>query len=143
MEDAEKIAIDDNLKPYGVFTPADIFSAINADFLGERQCRQFVLESLHSDRAKCPECGSDIAPNLVQSFWEVRRIECGKCGKWFNALTGTFLSGCHFNFQEIVLFAMLISFEVPDKEIARIMRISFESIRLWKLKFKELEKIKP
>jgi transposase-like protein len=78
----------------------------------------------------------------LQSFWENKRIKCDRCGKYFTALTNTFLSGCHFDFREIVLLAFLLALGVSDNQIATTLKISDESVRLWRLKFKELEKIK-
>lgn len=131
------------INTHGIFLPGDVVGAFNAEYLVESFCRYWVIEHLHPRKMfSCPECGTAVPENLVRSFWEAKRIECGQCGKWFTALTGTFLSGCHMNFQEIVLFALLIGLGVQDKEVARIMKISVESVRLWRLKFKELEKIK-
>jgi transposase len=40
-----------------------------------------------------------------------------------------------------VLLALLLGLGVQDKEIARILKISAESVRLWRLKFKAQEEI--
>lgn len=72
----------------------------------------------------------------------MKRIKCAGCGAMFTAMTGTFLSGTHLQCEEIVLMCMLLSLGVQDKEIARIVRISAESVRLWRHKFDAIEKMK-
>jgi transposase-like protein len=78
----------------------------------------------------------------MHSFWDCKRIKCGRCGKYFTALTGTFLSGCHFNFREIVLLALLLALGVVDKQIAAILKISSENVRLWRHHFGDLGQVK-
>jgi predicted RNA-binding Zn-ribbon protein involved in translation (DUF1610 family) len=137
----ENIAADEGDNTYGVFIPGDVVEAFNAVFLEESVCRHWVIGQIHRGKFSCPECGARVPDNLIRSFWDAKRIECDNCGKWFTALTGTFLSGCHLNFQQIVLLYYLIGLNVPDKEIARIISISPCSVRLWRLTIKELEKI--
>ncbi|MFA5284511.1 MAG: hypothetical protein WC347_02830 [Smithellaceae bacterium] len=142
METAKNITSQDNDINPGIFTPREVFAEFNAEFLDDEKCRQWIIEILHPENKKCPECGEEILNSLLQSFWDGKRIKCWYCGKYFTALTNTFLSGCHLNFQQIVLMSMLIGLGVPDKVIALIIKISAESVRLWRLKFRELEKIK-
>ena len=138
VPESKNTAIKEANRRAATFTPADVAKAFNAEFLVESFCRYWVIEKLHQPKKfLCPECGAAVPENLLRSFWEAKRIECDKCGKWFTALTGTFLSGCHFDFREIVLFVLLIGLGVQDKEIARIMTISAENVRLWRIKFNE------
>jgi transposase-like protein len=132
MEVHENTAI--NYKPY-VFSPEDVFRGFNADFLDEGKCRVWIMWLLHRDETICPGCGSPIAERTLQSFWQCKRVRCDSCGKYFTALTDTFLSGCHFHFREIVLLSLLIALGVQDRQIATMLKISTENVRLWKLKF--------
>jgi transposase-like protein len=98
----------------------------------------WVLNKLHgTDPPRCPRCGEPVADNLLRTFWESRRLCCGKCRKMFTALTGTFLSGCHMTFREIFLLAVLLSFDLADRHIAQIMKMSPENVRLWRLKLNQ------
>jgi transposase-like protein len=142
MEPTNNTAILENKNRLGIFTPVDTLTGFDADFLDEDRCRIWIIKKLYQHQEFCPGCGFDIPGNLLQSFWENKRIKCDRCGKYFTALTNTFLSGCHFDFREIVLLAFLLALGVSDNQIATTLKISDESVRLWRLKFKELEKIK-
>jgi transposase-like protein len=139
MELTNNIATLENKNRVGIFTPADIVGSFDADFLAEDSCRTWIMKKLYQDQELCPGCGIKIPENLLQNFWENKRIRCDRCGKYFTALTDTFLSGCHFDFREIVLLAFLLALGIEDKRIAATLKVSDESVRLWRLKFKALE----
>lgn len=142
MEAIENTAINIDSQVFknapGVFVPADVLVDFDADFLVENICRYWVLKRLHPAQLVCPGCGFNIPDNLLRSFWDNKRIKCGVCGKYFTALTDTFLSGCHFDFREIILLAILLSLEVPDKQIATTLKISAENVRLWRHRYEKL-----
>jgi transposase-like protein len=121
------------------FTPGDVLAMFGADLLDEQRCRIWVLTKIHPKGAHCPRCGNNIGPAkfilTLPSFWKGGRVRCDQCGKYFTALTGTFLSGCHLKFREIILLALLLALDVPDKQIAAIIKMSAENVRLWRLKF--------
>ena len=127
----------------GVFTPADVLNVFDATFLDEEICRSLVIGKVNTSiTPMCPECKERVNSVLLPSFWKFRRIRCWNCGKYFTALTGTFLSGCHFNFREIVLLAFMLALGVDDKQIAETLKISAESVRLWRHRFAAIEKSK-
>ncbi len=131
-----------NCKPV-TFTPDDVLREFNSAFLDMEYCRGWVISKLHGGCKwltdgpvqHCPKCNEIIPDRQMQSFWRGFRIKCYHCGKYFDHLTGTFLSGCHFNFREIVLLSFLLSLEISDKKIAKILNISAETVRIWKRKF--------
>jgi len=89
------------------------------------------LKAIHgSDGIDCPECHASLTGVALQRFWEGKRIRCCACGKFFTALTGTFLSGCHMSFSQFILLAVLLQFNVHHRAIATILRISTETVRL-------------
>jgi transposase-like protein len=79
---------------------------------------------------------------MMYNFWDCKRIKCGGCGKYFTALTDTFLSGSHMSFREIILLAFLLGLNVADKQIAAVMKMSQENIRLWRHRFEALARAK-
>ncbi|MEN6623625.1 MAG: hypothetical protein ABFD50_19025 [Smithella sp.] len=139
MEAIENTAINVNNENFGLFVPADVLKSFNADFLDEDRCRVWIMWLLHRDITQCPKCGEEIPQHLWRSFWICNRIRCSHCHTYFTALTGTFLSGCHMKFREIILLSFMLSLGASDKAIAETLKISAENVRLWRLKFKELE----
>lgn len=120
---------------HGVFTPQDIESVFNANFLDYEFARIWVLKRLHPDGAYCPGCGVAVHENKMQRFWSNQRISCRVCGKYFTALTGTFVAGCQMDFRSLILLSFLLALDVNAQIIARIIGISKENVRLWRLKF--------
>jgi hypothetical protein len=110
METDKKIAIEQTNQRVGIFVVGDVLGVFAVEFLAEVFCRYWVIGKLHpDDQMRCPECGANVPDNLLRSFWDAKRIKCDHCGKYFTALTGTFLSGCHFDFREIVLLAFMLA----------------------------------
>jgi hypothetical protein len=126
-----------------VFIPEDVGRDIAAGFLDETFCRDWILTAIHGRGERyCPECHTVLDGKALQRFGEGKRICCRACGKFFTALTRTFLAGCHMDFREIILLAVFLHFRIPAREIARILWISPETVRLWEIKFQALERVK-
>lgn len=121
------------------FTAADAVHVFNANFLDYEFSRLWVLKTLHPDGGRCPGCGEIIPEKSQERFWQCKRVICWNCGKYFSALTGTFLSGCQQDFRTIILLAVLIGLGVPGGQISSIVRMSEDSIRIWRRKFMALE----
>jgi hypothetical protein len=120
----------------GVFGPSDILSGTVAGFFDEEICRVWILGRLHPDGAACPACLSPIAGEAsLQSFWSGDRVRCVRCGKYFTALTGTFLAGGHLGYTQVILIGILIGSLADDSAIASIMSMSTEGVRLWRRRF--------
>ena len=126
----------------GLFIPEDVRNAFNAELLDENLCRDLILGMLFPKYKLCPGCEVNIPWERLHSFWMGKRIKCWNCGKYFTALTGTFLSGCHFNFGEIVLLGFMLALNVPDKQIAETLKMSVENVRLWRHRFEAIEQSK-
>ncbi len=118
-----------------VFIPQDVADVFNANFLDYEFARIWILKRLHPDGAHCPGCGVVIPDNKLQRFWLNQRISCRVCGKYFTALTGTFIAGCQIDFRGLILLSFLLAIGIHDQIIARIIGISKENVRLWRLKF--------
>lgn len=140
MELIENTAITDKHRLSGVFTPKDVLSAYSVDFLDDKWCRAWVLERLHSGSPVCPGCKEEVPDRLMQSYCGGNRIKCDHCGKYFTALTDTFLSGAHLDFRGIVLLTLLLALGVADKQIASILKMSAENVRLWRHRFESINR---
>ena len=121
------------------FTAADVVRVFNANFLDYEFSRLWVLKTLHPDGGRCPGCGEIVPEKSRGVFWRCGRVKCRHCGKYFTGLTGTFLSGCQQDFRTIILLAVLIGLGVPSGQISSIVRMSEDSIRIWRRKFMALE----
>jgi transposase-like protein len=151
MEGAEMTAIDVvDLAPercHRAFLPADVLKEFRAEILDEPWCRLWILKRLHRRDPRCPGCDVPVPEKSLQRFWLGARIRCDACGKFFTALTDTFLSGCHLSYQEIVLLGFLLAMDshsmngISDKQIAELLEISAEAVRIWRHKFSAVDRL--
>lgn len=123
----------------GIFAPADVLEVFNVNFLDYELSRMWILKRLHPSGSHCPGCGAAVPKNKMQRFWSNQRISCRACGKYFTALTGTFIAGCQLDFRGLVFLGLLLALGVHDKQIASIVGMSAENVRLWRRKFTALE----
>ena len=119
----------------GTFTAEDVLDIFNANLMDPDLARIWVLKRLHPAGAHCPGCAAAIPDDKLWRFWSNERMSCRNCGKYFTALTGTFMSGCQMDFREVLLMAFLIALGIGDRRIAAIIRMSPENVRLWRMKF--------
>lgn len=113
------------------------FEALNADFMDEAKCRDWLLKKLHPAGAVCPGCAGIIEdPRRLAHFWSGERLNCEHCNKFFTALSNSLFSGSHLSFSRLFLLAALSGAGIKDKIIAAKLNIAPESCRLWRKKFK-------
>jgi predicted Zn finger-like uncharacterized protein len=112
--------------------PAIVAGIFSADFLDEAYCRNWILTQLHPEGVFCPSCSTEITGKAARSFWQGRKIKCGRCGKFFKPLHGTIYLGCHLDYRGIVLMNLLLGLDLGNSQIARIVGMDAESIRLWR-----------
>ena len=142
MEAIENAAKEISWPMQRAFVPADVARDFSAAFLDEAACREWILAAIHGrGEQHCPECQAIVTGIASLRFWEGKRICCRACGKFFTALTGTLLAGCHMTFSEVILFAVFLHFRIPSREIARILKVSQETVRLWEIKFKAINRM--
>ena len=120
----------------GTFTAEDVLDMFNANLMDPDLARIWVLKRLHPSDAYCPGCAAAIPDSKLRRFWSNERMSCRSCGKYFTALTGTFISGCQMDFRDVLLLAFLIAMGIGDRRIAAIIRMSPENVRLWRRKFR-------
>jgi transposase-like protein len=141
MEQSEFITQNDlaalNQGQYGLTILEDLTTDFSADFLDEAYCRSWVLGKLHPAGAACPECGRSLTEKQETRFWSNKRLQCSGCGKWFNALAGTFFHKTRFTFPEIVLLLVFLGMNQPTVFIAEKLKVDQETVRAWRHKFSE------
>ena len=143
MEQAKIMAKNKDASVAPSFTVDDVLKFLGTDFLDDDYCRLWILTKLHpEEQISCPECYTALPKKSLPRFWNGRRLRCSNCGKFFSALTKTFLSGCHLQYTGIILLAMFLGLQVPSNIIAEKLGISSESVRLWRQKFQAIERMK-
>lgn len=143
MDVIENTAITGIRKVPGHIIPQDVAAAFDAGFLDEGLCRGWILGTMYADvKISCPQCRAPLTEKGLRRFWMAERLRCQACGKFFTSLTDTFLNGCHLSFREIMLLAVFLHYHINHREIARILKISIETVRLWEIKFSALQRIK-
>lgn len=106
--------------------------------LDEKSCRAWWLRRLHPAGTVCPSCGTSIADARTEAWAEGRLIRCRDCGKFFDNRTGTELSGVHADWKQLTLFVTLLSVRMPAAQIARLCRISDDTVRRLARRFPEV-----
>lgn len=127
----------DGDKRTGFFTTTEVMQAFGPEFLDETRCREWILKKLHGDVPSCPRCKLKIF-DTPEKFWQGEQIRCEMCGKKFTALSNTFLAGTQFDLREILLLAVLLWYEFSNQEIARVLKVDQETIRIWRHKFDQI-----
>jgi len=121
--------------------PQEAREAFSADFLDDEYCRQWFLSRYYPDGPRCPECKAPISKRSLQNFRSLRRFTCGSCGTQPRATKGTVLQDSPFTPKELFLLAVLIDLDVDDRQIARIVDVSKETVRTWREKFSALAEV--
>lgn len=121
-----------------VVTPAAALEGFGPDFLDEVRCREWVIRQLHPAAFSCPGCGEAVTgESRVSKFTGGERLSCASCGKKFNALTGTLLSGSHLGYRKLVLLLWLIGQKFSPVQISGLVGIDPTTVRGWKNKLEE------
>jgi len=133
MDKTEKKATVTQLK---IFTPAEVKEVFGAQFLDEEHCRQWILKKVHGETGHCPNC--QVVSEPQDRFFSGARMKCRSCGKYYTALTGTFLCGTQFDFREIILLALFLEIGVANLYIAILLGVDQETVRIWRNRFNVL-----
>ena len=115
-----------------------LWSAFVADFLDRLYCRRWIIDRLHPSGPCCPR-GHALTGGLIERFREGKRVKCPTCGRFFTAFSGTVLSGTIMEAHQFVALLLLHRLNVPNSDIARIIGLSQEAVRLWRRKLRLLE----
>jgi transposase-like protein len=115
------------------FQPEEAAAAFSPAALDEAWCREWILRSIHQEAgAKCPRCDKAIDEPLLASFYAGKRLVCKGCRSWFDARTGTVLTGTALTYPQIFCLAFLLAMGLPAKEIAARVGINQSTVYEWK-----------
>lgn len=126
-----------------LFSPREAAVAFSYRLLDEAACRQWVLQWLHREGARCPFCHVVIEDaTTLNNFWSGRRGRCKRCGRKFTALSETALQGTHLEYRQILLMGALrdlMAVGRSNAHIAGILGVSADTVRLWRKKFETFD----
>jgi len=139
MQTTETVAKTEASGKVRSFDPAQALAWFSADSLKFEETSRVVAKLLHPEGPHCPTCGVAFSDGRRQERWyRFERIQCPACKVFCTAASGTILHKSEFDSREIVLLAVLLEIEIPDKRVAEIMACSTETVRVWRLKFRAL-----
>jgi len=94
-----------------------------------------LIELLHPNGPACPYCGLAVESKAQrQAFEEFRRLRCAGCRAWYTARTGTVLHGSGLDERQAVMIAACLALEVDNQTAGRLVGVSPETVRQWRLK---------
>jgi transposase-like protein len=122
-------------------TVADLMMEIRDGFsiemLNEEGCRDWILKKIHPRGVFCPGCGEEVTSGKkLQTFWDMRRVNCPHCKRSFSAVTGTPLNGIGIEWRALYLLLFLVGHGVQANSISRQLGISNGAAYLWANKAK-------
>ena len=90
------------------------------DLMDEDACYAKLVEWLHPEGLVCPHCHGDDR-RMVHRRHRVPILDfrCDRCGRVFNAFTGTILHGIRRRSSQLVLIVRGIAQGVPTAQLAR------------------------
>lgn len=103
------------------------YQALDADY-----CRFLIYRWLHPDGVRCPHCGADGSPYSSRLNAGLRAL-C-LCGKWYSAVSGTWLSGCKLDPRKVYMLAFLVREGFSDSRIAEITDMDRSTVWAWRRK---------
>ena len=116
-------------------------AAFSADCLRREVCLAWLAGQLHPAGARCPGCGVAVADRQLERWQSFGRLQCPECGKFYTAVTGTWMSGAKLKPNQIFVLAALVAMDVDAPLIAAAIGVSEVTVRLWIEKFKTLEAV--
>jgi len=90
------------------------------DYLDEDACYSKLVALLHPDGLACPRCGERRRLGIHRCHRApVVDLQCGACGRVFNAFTGTALQGTHRRPAQLLMILHGIAQGTPTAQMAR------------------------
>lgn len=112
-------------------TTQKIVDQLKPSCFDEVECRALVLGLIHTDGARCPNCGTQLDDVQSAAFFAGRKLSCKNCDAWFTARSGTQLEKGALSYQDIVLFAILGLPEAAPIYIAERLGLCRNTITNW------------
>ena len=99
--------------------------------VSEAQCYESIRQLRWQGGVTCPHCdsGETIRRGFDRPERHLRRYECKPCGKRFDGLAGTVLSGHHQPLSAWVLCLYFMGLNLPNAQIAQELDLSKDDVQ--------------
>ncbi len=117
------------------FSAAVVLERFGVEVLGLDRCRELLIGLLHPRGMVCGECGHrDFSGIQEATFRRFGRVQCGGCGRFFTARSGTILEGSGLNERQTVMLAAGVGLWLSSPVIAGLAQVHPETVRRWRAK---------
>ena len=113
--------------------PFMVSDSFGAAFLDEAFCTRYFLDMSHGRLAHCPECKEELTDDRQERrYYAMKKFTCKSCGQTVTAKKGTVLENCSLTPSQYILLALFLEAGSKTTDIARIVGMSAENVRIWK-----------
>lgn len=100
------------------------------EIIDNNKAAKLLFNTFYKEEVNCPSCGKIIDDNKI---FKNKYYMCS-CGKKFSWRTGTVFEGTKISAAKLVLLIDGILEKYPDKKIIDNLKITSDTLRLWKYK---------
>jgi transposase-like protein len=125
---------------YKTFDPSVALNDFSVKFFNYFECHDWVMKKLHPDGFFCIHCGHRFDEETSKNLYQLKRVLCRNCKKYYSAKMGTILHHAWVSPAEVFIMAVLMALGIDNERIAKIINIHPDSIRLWRLRFESGKK---
>ncbi|MCK5680194.1 hypothetical protein KAI46_05215 [bacterium] len=125
--------------PVAGFSVAVLGAAAGWRWLDENFCRVWLLEQFYPTGPCCAICREPVRPGRVfRSWWQLKRIRCHACGKFYKASKNTILHNCALDLRQVVMLAWAYSLGLTNVTAAGLAGTDKTTARNWRLRLAAL-----
>ena len=113
--------------------PFMVSDSFGVAFLDESFCTRFFLDMSHGRLAHCPDCKEELTDDRQERrYYEMKKFKCKSCGHTVTSKKGTVLENCALKPSQYILLALFLEAGSKITDIARMVGMSAENVRIWK-----------
>jgi len=128
----EHIENKGKIEGYKTFDPSEALNDFTLKFFNYFECHNWGMKKLHPDGFFCIHCKHPFDEETSKNLYQLKRVQCRNCKKYYSAKMGTILHHAWISPAEVFIMAVLIALGIDNERIAKIINIHPDSIRLWR-----------